>query len=64
MVPLIVMATPVVMYFIMSHLPLQAYTSATVSSSLDVWGFGVTATKVFLGRNLDEQRRDVRGHES
>lgn len=40
------------------HAP-EAYTSATVSSSLDVWGFGVIATKVFLGRNLDEQKRDA-----
>ena len=45
----------------MSHLPLQAYTSTTVPSSLDVWAFGVIATKVFLGRNLDEHKRDVRG---
>lgn len=48
----------------MSHPPLQAYTSATVSSSVDVWAFGIIATKVFLGRNLDEQKRDVRGHGS
>ena len=41
---------------------LQAYTSNKVSPSIDVWAFGIIATKVFLGRNLDKQRRDVRMH--
>ena len=41
---------------------LQAYTPTNVSPSIDVWAFGIIATKVFLGRNLDKQRRDVRMH--
>ena len=41
---------------------LQAYASNKVSPSIDVWAFGIIATKVFLGRNLDDQRRDVRMH--
>ena len=38
----------------------QAYTSSSVSASVDVWAFGFIAIKVFLGRNVEEQRRDVR----
>ena len=39
---------------------MQAYTSNNVSASVDVWAFGCIANKVFLGRNTEEQRRDVR----
>ena len=39
---------------------MQAYTSNNVSASVDVWAFGFIAIKVFLGRNVEEQRRDVR----
>ena len=41
------------------HSLLQAYASSKVSQSYDVWGLGIIATKVFLGRDQEEQKKDV-----
>ena len=52
----LILHVAMVIYVAMAPHLLQAYTPTNVSHSIDVWAFGIIATKVFLGRNLDKLR--------